>query len=376
MVSDVTFQDAQASAQKTNTSTAKLADDFNQFLTLLTTQLQNQDPLSPMDTTEFTNQLVAFSGVEQQINTNQKLDDLVALQLSGEFSSSLNYVGLNVNYLSNEFAYDGTSANRIAYALDGEAVSSKVSIYNEGGELVYQANGSTNSGSNEMFWDGTMSNGLKAPAGTYDVKIDAVDKDGVAVTSTTVVSGKVKGVESQGGQVFLVVGDRAVNVGSIINVNDDVNSKSGSALTNGLNYIGKEITYKSDQFRYDGTTPVKMSVNIADGAKQGTLQILNKQGQVVYEDSNIADNSGTRGFLWNGFETDGTKAAAGQYTVKITSRNASGDPVDANASFVGLGQSVLSSGSSVAIEVNNTSVPLTNITQVRSVEQATPGGST
>lgn len=372
MVSDVTFQSAAAGAQKTNSSMATLAADFDDFLILLTTQLQNQDPLSPMDTTEFTNQLVAFAQVEQQINTNKKLDDLVALELSGAFSTALGYVGLNINYLSNEFAYDGSSANRIAYAFDKEAVSSKISIYNEGGDLVYQTNGTTNPGANEFFWDGTMSNGMKAPAGTYEVKIDALGPDGAGVTSTAVVSGKVKGVESQGGQVYLIVGERAVSVGSIINVNDDANSVAGTALTNGINYIGKEITYNSEQFRFDGTSPVQMSLSVADGAKQGTFQILNKQGQVVFEDKDILDNSGTRGFIWNGYESNGARAAAGQYTIKTSVTNLNGDPVEATASFVGIGQSVLSSGSSVAIEVNNTSVPLSKITQVKTIAPAPP----
>ncbi|MCD8497227.1 MAG: hypothetical protein LRZ85_03580 [Alphaproteobacteria bacterium] len=372
MVSDVTFQSAAAGAQQTNTSTVRLAEDFDDFLVLLTTQLQNQDPLSPMDTTEFTNQLVAFAGVEQQINTNQKLDDLVALELSGAFSTALGYVGLNINYISNEFAYDGSSTNRIAYAFDGEAASSKISIYNEAGDLVYQTTGTTSPGSNEFFWDGTMTNGLKAPAGTYDVKIDALSSNGTGVESTVVVSGKVGGVESQGGQIYLIVGKRAVNIGSIINVNDDANSKNGTALTNGLNYIGKEITYSSEQFKYDGATPVQMTLDIADGANQGTFQILNKQGQVIFEDKDIADNSGTRGFIWNGYETDGSKAAAGQYIVKLNVSDLDGEKIDASASFVGIGQSVLSSGSSVAIEVNDTSVPLNKIKQVKTIEPAPP----
>ena len=79
MVSDVTINSALNQQQKTESAKTGLAEDFAQFLTLLTVQLQNQDPLSPMDTTEFTNQLVAFTGVEQQINTNQKLDSLVAM---------------------------------------------------------------------------------------------------------------------------------------------------------------------------------------------------------------------------------------------------------------------------------------------------------
>ena len=85
MVGDVSIGTALNQQAQTNSSSVGLASDFNQFLILLTTQLQHQDPLSPMDTTEFTNQLVAFSGVEQQINTNQKLDSLVSLQLGNAF---------------------------------------------------------------------------------------------------------------------------------------------------------------------------------------------------------------------------------------------------------------------------------------------------
>jgi len=87
MVSDVTLTGQAANAQRTANQSVTLAEDFSQFLQLLTTQLQNQDPLSPMDSNEFTNQLVQFSQVEQQINANTKLDDLVALQLNNAITS-------------------------------------------------------------------------------------------------------------------------------------------------------------------------------------------------------------------------------------------------------------------------------------------------
>ncbi|MCD8566647.1 MAG: hypothetical protein LRY36_01780, partial [Alphaproteobacteria bacterium] len=135
-------------------------------------------------------------------------------------------------------------------------------------------------------------------------------------------------------------------------------------------YIGKEITYTSDKLSYDGTTPVQMSINVGAGANQGTLQILDKQGRVVYEDTDIADSEGTRGFIWNGYEADGSKASAGEYTVKVSATDSEGNPVNTSASFVGIGKSVYSSGSTVAIEVNNTHVPISNISQVKTVEPA------
>ena len=107
MASDVTLTSTATSAAKTQAQSVKLAEDFTQFLTLLTTQLQNQDPLNPMDSTEFTNQLVQFSQVEQSINTNQKLDDLLALQLGGLSTVALGYVGMDVTYTSTEMNWDG-----------------------------------------------------------------------------------------------------------------------------------------------------------------------------------------------------------------------------------------------------------------------------
>ena len=109
MVSDVTIGTALNQQANTAASTASLAEDFSQFLQLLTIQLQNQDPLSPMETNEFTNQLVAFTGVEQQINTNQKLDSLVALQLGNSTGQALGYIGNDISYISSEFNYDGTN---------------------------------------------------------------------------------------------------------------------------------------------------------------------------------------------------------------------------------------------------------------------------
>ncbi|MCB9988728.1 MAG: flagellar hook capping family protein [Rhodospirillales bacterium] len=217
MTSDVTLTNTLANAQQTQQQSITLANDFSDFLTLLTTQLQNQDPLSPMDSTEFTNQLVQFSQVEQSINTNQKLDDMLALQLGSISSVALGYVGMDASYLGNEFAYDGTSDAKITYAMSEDAYSAKMYIYNESGELVYSDDAPTSIGSHEMFWDGSHSGGGTVEPGTYSVQIDALDPDGNVIDTSTVVSGRVRGIESQNGVIFLLIGERAVPLNSIIN---------------------------------------------------------------------------------------------------------------------------------------------------------------
>lgn len=218
-VSNVSIDTALNQQTKTGLANNKLAEDFTQFLTLLTIQLQNQDPLSPMDTTEFTNQLVNFSQVEQQINSNQKLDSLVALQINNALGNALGYVGMDVTYLSSEFHYEGAGPVDINYALNGQAVDAKMRIYNEQGDLVVEKVLQKTAGSNDLTWDGKDAQGKAVPAGTYNIKIAATDIDGEAVSSSTVVEGRVHGVETQNGQVFVLVGERAVPISSILNAN-------------------------------------------------------------------------------------------------------------------------------------------------------------
>ena len=228
MSSDVTINNALDFAQNTANSSAQLAEDFDDFLILLTTQLQNQDPLAPMDSTEFTNQLVSFAGVEQQINQNSKLDSLVSLQLGSAFSSSLNYVGKSISYLGSETSFDGSTPVTIDYAIDGESVDTSIKIFDESGNLILSQPVSDDESVEQFVWDGTDDEGNIVPAGTYEVRVDAFDGQDNNLTATTVITGRVGGVETQNGTTFLLVGDRAVSVGNVINVKEIQESSEGS----------------------------------------------------------------------------------------------------------------------------------------------------
>lgn len=216
MTSDVTLTGAAASAQKTQVQAVKLAQDFTQFLTLLTTQLMNQDPLDPMDSSEFTNQLVQFSQVEQSINTNQKLDDMLALQLGSLSTVALGYVGMDVTYTSTEMNWNGTKPVDINYALEKNAAVLKINIYNESGTLVRSMDAPKAAGGQKVQWDGKDNNGNIMPEGTYNIRIDAADNDKKPISVSTAVSGNVRGIEAQNGVIFLLVGERAIALNSII----------------------------------------------------------------------------------------------------------------------------------------------------------------
>ena len=216
MVSDVTTTGLATDAQKTANQSIKLAEDFTQFLTLLTTQLQNQDPLNPMDSTEFTNQLVQFSQVEQSINTNQKLDDMLSLQLGSLSTVALGYVGMNVTYSSAEMNWDGTNGVDVNYALTADAKLAKVNVYDASGQVIRSMTAPTTTGAHKVVWDGKDGNGNVMEPGTYSVKVEALDGNDKPLTVSTAVSGKVHGIESQNGVLYLLVGDRAVALNSVI----------------------------------------------------------------------------------------------------------------------------------------------------------------
>ena len=217
MVTDVTTSGQAVQAAQTAQQSVSLAEDFTQFLTLLTTQLQNQDPLSPLDSNEFTNQLVQFSQVEQGINTNSKLDDLLSLQLNGAATSALGYVGLDVQYVSAEVSLEQGQSSTIRYSLDGAATTSKINIFDEAGQLVQSVDAEKGVGAHVFEWNGRDLLNNELPSGTYVVRVDSLDLNEDVVNTTTVVQSRVKGIEQQDGIVYALVGERAVPISEILN---------------------------------------------------------------------------------------------------------------------------------------------------------------
>lgn len=198
-------------------STNNIADTFDSFLQLLTTQLQYQDPLSPLDSTQFTEQLVQFSGVEQSISTNNKLDQLIALQGGDQLGSAVSYIGKDVKADSDLISLQNGTAN-LLYGLDANTASTLISIVNEAGQTVRVINGETATGLHELAWDGTDGQGIQQPDGTYAVKVSAVDANDQQVRAAIGTNGRVTGVESQGDEVFLKLGDLLVPLDKVFSV--------------------------------------------------------------------------------------------------------------------------------------------------------------
>jgi flagellar basal-body rod modification protein FlgD len=217
-----------ASTSPTDAATG-LTQNFNTFLTLLTTQLQNQDPLSPMDTNQFTQQLVAFSQVEQQINTNTNLQQLISLQSAGESISALPLVGQNIEYNSPTAPMNpsSTPAATYVYAMPSDAASTELTVTDANGQVVDAQPGNTQAGTYVFNWNGQTNTGVPLPAGNYTLNITARDASGNTITPTISSVGAVSAVGVNNGTASFTVNGMTIPLTELVMV--DPNTNTGSS---------------------------------------------------------------------------------------------------------------------------------------------------
>jgi flagellar basal-body rod modification protein FlgD len=190
----------------TSGSRTRLAENFDTFLTLLTTQLKNQDPLAPMDSNAFTQQMVQMTGVEQQLLTNDLLTKLVGNSSSG-IATAVALIGKEVRAVSDDAALTADGAKWI-YKLDSAADDLKVEVLDAKGNPVYvtaPAAADKTAGDHAFTWDGKDKNGHRLPNGTYTLKVTAKDSLSKPIVATTYVQGVVSGVEQADGDTLLTI---------------------------------------------------------------------------------------------------------------------------------------------------------------------------
>jgi len=196
----------------------RLEEQRDQFLTLFLTQLQNQDPTSPMDSNEMTNQLVQFTSVEQQIETNKSLAELVAAQVANSNTAAVGYIDQKVVFNGNTTTLTDEGA-AWGYMLEDEAASVAINVFNESGLLVYTTEGSTVPGQrHEFVWDGKDNSGEQLPNGAYSVRIGALDADNNTVETQVESVGLVTGVVTGDDGPSLLVGNVIVEMDQVTRV--------------------------------------------------------------------------------------------------------------------------------------------------------------
>ncbi len=208
-----------AAADTTALGRARLADNFSTFLSLLTTQLKNQDPLSPLDSNQFTQQLVQMTGVEQQLASNDLLKQLVSNTGSG-IQTAVSLIGKDVSAVSDDAQLSNGKADWV-YKLKLDAADTKIEVLNAKGAVVHAEAATDNKAGDHAFtWNGKDMNGNKLPDGPYTLRVTAKDSTGAAVTSTNYVQGRVTGVEQLDGVTYITVNGGKIGWNTVTSVKE------------------------------------------------------------------------------------------------------------------------------------------------------------
>jgi flagellar basal-body rod modification protein FlgD len=205
------------SSQSTDDALSDLSGNYSNFLTLLTTQLQNQDPLSPMDTNQFTQQLVEFSSVEQQINGNKKLDQMIALQSTANAYGAVGFVGTSISATSDQLPLQNGSA-RFDYTIEHDASAATLKIMDSSGNIVMLEQVDGTVGTHPVQWDGTDFFGNQLPDGQYSVSVSYQDSAGTSYDAPTTTYGTVDSAEIDNGTVSLKLGDVTIPLDQVTSV--------------------------------------------------------------------------------------------------------------------------------------------------------------
>jgi flagellar basal-body rod modification protein FlgD len=198
------------SANTTNTL-AKLAGNFNDFLSLLTTQLKNQDPTAPMDANQFTSQLVQFTGVAEQINTNATLGQILTSSQTQQLTQASSIVGDKVAFAGGALPLQNGAA-QVNFQTTG-AGPVQIAVVNASGATVQTQTINAAAGANTWKWDGTNGNGTQLSDGAYTV---AVTANGAAVPFQSV--GTVTGAEQLNQAVQLQFGNATVPYSQVVSL--------------------------------------------------------------------------------------------------------------------------------------------------------------
>jgi len=171
----------------------EIASNFTTFLQLLTTQLKNQNPLDPLDTNQFTQQLVEFAQVEQQMKSNDQLSSLVSLEKSAQATTALAYVGATVVVDGSTAQLTNSTAN---WSLNvSKPSTATITIKDSTGQNVYTGTVAVNPGAQNFTWNGRGNDGRVWPDGAYTLTATAVDANQQSVAISTEVQAVVDSVD-------------------------------------------------------------------------------------------------------------------------------------------------------------------------------------
>lgn len=209
-----------------SSSASQLAQNFDTFLTLLTTQLKNQDPTSPMESDKFTDQLSQFAQVEQGIQSNKNLENLIAMQSQQRQLSALSYVGAEIEAVGDTNWLEEGGALKYKYNVSPEVPRLQLQIQDQSGKTVYSEELTDVSGLQTFTWDGKNNTGAEQPEGAYTLVVKPLaangetfkDDKGKTASVAIGIIGSVDSVDINDDDIYLRIGDVSVPFSTLTNV--------------------------------------------------------------------------------------------------------------------------------------------------------------
>jgi flagellar basal-body rod modification protein FlgD len=208
-----------STATTSASDSSSLTSDYTTFLSLLTAQIKNQDPLSPMDTTEWTNQLVQYSSVEQQIKSNDYLETIAnATSSASSMTDAVSYIGKTIGTDEDTATVSSGGSATWNYDLGEDATTATLTVSDSDGNTIWSDSADDlTSGSHSFTWDGTDSSGNAVSAGDYTLSISAANTSGT-IDASVGLSGTVTSAADDDGTVVLKIGSSTVDLDSVTSV--------------------------------------------------------------------------------------------------------------------------------------------------------------
>lgn len=209
-----------------SSSASQLAQNFDTFLTLLTTQLKNQDPTSPMESDKFTDQLSQFAQVEQGIQSNKNLENLIAMQSQQRQLSALSYVGAEIEAVGDTNWLEEGGKLKYKYNVSPEVPRLQLQIQDQSGKTIYSEELTDVSGLQSFTWDGKNNSGVVQDEGAYTLVVKPMaangdtftDEDGDPASVAIGIIGSVDSVDIDDDDIYLRIGDVSVPFSTLTNV--------------------------------------------------------------------------------------------------------------------------------------------------------------
>ncbi len=347
----------------------------DEFLKLLVTQLQYQDPLNPMENTEFISQLAQFSALENSTNVEKAIGDLGdsfkstvdAQQYSAQSmnnTAAVSLIGKEVRMRQTTISWYASAGESVPINVHlGNNNSAVVEIVNRDGEVVktLEASGKDSENSVAISWDGSTDQETVAPSDIYEIRIQGQEEHPELYAYAQDV---VEGVRFSPDGALVKIGGQELSIGNVLDVS--IGSASGSAgglsPSSAVTLLGKQVRMRQSSVSFRGLANEQVAVNVEAGARQYVqMELVDTAGQVVYSASTQVNEDGIAQFVWNGLKNDGTYADPAQYRVRLAGEES--DP-SLYAYSEGIVSGIANLNGDARLRVGNYTVPLSSIIDI------------